>query len=1193
MADAALPQPELATPQDDSARTVLPEASTDNALTPLPVDPSVDRVLLGPIPGMEDPSPTMITAAKALVPGYMLVSELGRGGMGVVYRAVQLGLNRTVALKMVLAGAYADATQRTRFRGEAEAIAQLQHPGIVQIYEIGEFEGIPFYSLELVEGGNLAQKLQGKPFPPREAAQLVATLAQAVHAAHQKGIIHRDLKPANILLTSDGQPKITDFGLAKSLEMPTPHTADGAIVGTPCYMAPEQATGRIDQVGPATDVYSLGVILYEMLAGKPPFQGASMLDTLEQVRHQEPRVLHQLQKSVPRDLETICLKCLEKDPQRRYATAAGLAEDLQRYLTDQPILARKTPLLERSRKWGRRHPTATATLTLTGFLLLAVGLLAWWIYATYYQLTVQYHSTIVRRWGTWEGTSPLTMEDVKHRSYSFKLTVRGGRVEWCDIVDGRGRVSAAHPLRILLDGLDGPTTGWRIARIEFRRNDQGRVVEERLYDRSGHLVWIFHYTTDSMGHFTDAHGLPRARAGSGASYVEFRRNEQGFEEEIFFLDAKGERKPAADGSFGVRMEISPKGLRLSQTCLGKDGQPMRHRSGFTIITNEYDDRGLPIAMAYWDKERQPVRYRGTYHRVVYERDEWGNEIGQSYFDPEGKPMLHPLGFARMRKEYDPMGHNDRIEYLDLQGKLVMTKEGHAKVIRDYDERGDCVFELSYDAKGEPVINERGYHRKVMRYDPGGYPVEESYEGLNHLPVLNKFGYARRLLTPGPQEYVLDGQYFDLQDRPLAVETRIATMFVGSMAEQLGMKVGDVILAYAGVELRNRYHLEAQRHSESPFGPPQPMRLRRGNQVWQIQVPPGLLGLTLEDYALPAPAPTSTPQAPKGPLPMYEDFLQAVLAHPEEDVPRLIYADWLEEQGDAERAEYIRIQCELPHLPYDSLRRVSLVRRVIELERAHQQDWLQQLLPASVLPLPEYGFRGGFLEFVQIDVRHFLLHGETLVERTPLRHVVFTGVRNEGAALAHSPALERLERIDIRAERLEVADLAALVRSPHLQNLRALTLHQNGLRAEHLQALVASPTLLGLKRLDLSFNPLGSRGATVLAGTELLYRLEELHLFGCELRDQGIAALAAFPLPQLHILDLGRNGISPEGASTLADVTHWPRLEEIHLDENQINTRGARHLLNAQGLANVTRFYLVRNPIRSTALRQENGERVIL
>jgi tetratricopeptide (TPR) repeat protein/predicted Ser/Thr protein kinase len=296
--------------------------------------------------------------AAPQVPGYEVLGELGRGGMGVVYQARQAHPARLVALKVILAGAYADAERRARFLAEADAIARLRHPHIVQVYEVGQHGGVPFLALEFVGGGTLAQRLAGGPLPPRQAAELLEALARAVEHAHQHGVVHRDLKPSNVLLTEEGQPKVTDFGLAKQ---PGPAlTATGAVLGTPSYMAPEQAEGGA--VGPAADVYALGAVLYEVLTGRPPFRAASALETLGQVRSQEPVAPGELQPATPRDLETVCLKCLEKEPARRYPSAGELADDLRRFLDGKPVRARPVGRVERLWRWCRRNPAVAGLL---------------------------------------------------------------------------------------------------------------------------------------------------------------------------------------------------------------------------------------------------------------------------------------------------------------------------------------------------------------------------------------------------------------------------------------------------------------------------------------------------------------------------------------------------------------------------------------------------------------------------------------------------------------------------------------------------------------------------------------------------------------------------------------------------------------------------------------------------------------
>ncbi len=311
------------------------------------------------------------------VPGYQLLGELGRGGMGVVYKARQTKLNRLVALKMVLAGAHASSDQLARFLIEAQAVAHLKHPNIVQIFEVNDHHGLPYFSLEFVDGGSLQGTIGGKPQPVRFAAKIVHTLTAAIADAHAEGIIHRDLKPANVLMSKKGEPKITDFGLAKRLEGDSQQTRDGAIMGTPSYMAPEQAWGKTQEIGPSADQHALGAILYEMLTGRPPYQGATALETLELVRHQEPVPPSRLQPKVPKDLETICLKALEKEPAKRYDDCYKMAEDLQRYLADQPILARPVSRLERTARWCKRNKKGAAAIgAVAASLLLAMGVLA-------------------------------------------------------------------------------------------------------------------------------------------------------------------------------------------------------------------------------------------------------------------------------------------------------------------------------------------------------------------------------------------------------------------------------------------------------------------------------------------------------------------------------------------------------------------------------------------------------------------------------------------------------------------------------------------------------------------------------------------------------------------------------------------------------------------------------------------------
>jgi eukaryotic-like serine/threonine-protein kinase len=332
---------------------------------------------LFPEPGtpsaVETHTPEPPIAGLPQIPGYEVEAVLGQGGMGVVYKARHLRLNRVVALKMLLAGAYAGRHELVRFQREAETLASLRHPNIVQVYDVADHAGRPYFTMEYIEGGNLARKLAGTPLPARRAAELTAILAEAVEAAHQSGVIHRDLKPGNVLLTADGSLKITDFGLARRVESGPEFTLSGARLGTLSYMAPEQALGKSSAMGPPADLYALGAILYELLTGRPPFRAETATETERQVIAEDPALPTRLNAKVPRDLETICLKCLHKSPARRYANAQDLADDLRRFLDGKSIRGRRVGVFERAVKWARKRPAAVllvvALLILSGAAL--------------------------------------------------------------------------------------------------------------------------------------------------------------------------------------------------------------------------------------------------------------------------------------------------------------------------------------------------------------------------------------------------------------------------------------------------------------------------------------------------------------------------------------------------------------------------------------------------------------------------------------------------------------------------------------------------------------------------------------------------------------------------------------------------------------------------------------------------------
>jgi serine/threonine protein kinase len=398
------------------------------------------------------------------IPGYEIIEELGRGGMGVVYKARQLNGNRLVALKLIRDGALAGSHERTRFRIEAETAARMRHPNIIPIYEVGNHQDRPYFAMQLVDGGSLDQHLAGRPQPTQQAADLIRTLALAIQHAHEQKVVHRDLKPANILLRkktergpispigpigpiSDFEPLLTDFGLAKRLDSDsTALTQEGAVLGTASYMAPEQAAGRNREIGQATDVYALGAILYEMLTGRPPFEAETWNQMLEQVLHHDPAPPTRLHGAVPRDLETVCLRCLEKEPARRYRSAAELADDLGRFLQGEPVAAVPIDATERlARQAARdgyqlvgevgRGPRSTVYRALHGPLQQPVALKVFPVGmctreeweerlrrdAGVWSCLAHPHLIPVQRAGWWDGAAYLAMEYVPHGSLAARL----------------------------------------------------------------------------------------------------------------------------------------------------------------------------------------------------------------------------------------------------------------------------------------------------------------------------------------------------------------------------------------------------------------------------------------------------------------------------------------------------------------------------------------------------------------------------------------------------------------------------------------------------------------------------------------------------------------------------------------------------------------------------------------------------
>src|SRR5438094_5694138 len=353
---------------DDSSAVALAKAD----------DPGHTNKLVGDaVPTPHDKKTVRADELLGELGDYELVEEIGLGGQGVVFRARQKSLNRTVALKVISLGQWASKAHLKRFRLEAEAAARLEHPGIVQIHEVGERDGSCYFSMKFIEGGQLDEVARREPIPIRRAVELMANVARTVHYAHEHGILHRDIKPGNILLDAKGEPHLTDFGLARLLETESSVTQTLDVLGTPSYMAPEQAVGNNAAVSSATDVYGLGAVLYQLLTGQPPFAGGTTYETIKLLLDTEPRQPRLLNPKIDRDLNTICLKCLEKDPKRRYPSALALAEDLERWLKHEPIQARRTGIFARGKKWVRRNPSIAVMAAMLLVLAVPLGVMIW------------------------------------------------------------------------------------------------------------------------------------------------------------------------------------------------------------------------------------------------------------------------------------------------------------------------------------------------------------------------------------------------------------------------------------------------------------------------------------------------------------------------------------------------------------------------------------------------------------------------------------------------------------------------------------------------------------------------------------------------------------------------------------------------------------------------------------------------
>jgi hypothetical protein len=703
---------------------------------------------------------------------YLVEARVGAGGMGTVYRALRQGdYAQRVALKVIRPGLDGGEVLR-RFRTERQVLAELAHPHIARLLDGGTTDdGRPYLVMEFIDGEPLDRYCDHQ-LGTAERVRLLLAVCAAVQYAHGRGVLHRDLKPGNVLVMADGTPKVTDFGLAKRLASDPAEaspTQTGAVLGTPSYMAPEQAAGKRAEVGAAADVYALGAILYELLTGRPPFRAETPLDTLLQVLEAEPLPPGRLRPGVPRDLETICLKCLQKDPARRYPTVAALADDLRRFLAGEPIQARRARAWERAAKWARRRPAAAALLAVAILLPLGAAALALWDWDAHRRVKVEFYANLVKRRGAPEGIDRLTEDLARHRWATYKVYRRGGRVERVETVNGLGALTPGFGPRAALADAAPRNPGMDTrgeSRWEYARNEQGEVTEEVARDRAGGPVWVFHYTTRTTGQFTDDKGFPLPRAGSGAAYVEFTRSEDGLDTEVRYLDRNGRRKPDRDGVAGKRWEYDTRGRVVAETCLGLRGQPVRNRDGYSRLQRAYDDRGNVTEEAYFGPDGRPTLTTGGHARLAFDHDPYGNAVRTRAFDGGGNPAPVVDGVAEVRSVYDDHGNCLEWTFFGPDGKPALSRSGIAGKRNEYDARGDQVAWTNVGPDGRPALdNGLGIARCALAYDDHGNMVEYAYFGPDGKPAASRYGHARSTLAYDERGHRTERAFWDADGKP--------------------------------------------------------------------------------------------------------------------------------------------------------------------------------------------------------------------------------------------------------------------------------------------------------------------------------------------------------------------------------------------------------------------------------------------
>lgn len=792
---------------------------------------------------------------------FQLLTKLGQGGMGVVYRAWQPSLRRQVALK-VLAGMGPKA--EARFNREIQALGRVDHPHVVKVFTSGSDGDLWFYAMELVEGvplSTISERLEARrasaatvdlktwhdavstacaesrlsetplsdpqtvPRPvvpnaavpnlahegaalapaslgagrdyPRQIAQLILQVAQGAHALHEAGVVHRDIKPGNIMVAANGTHAVlVDLGVAQLADdLDGKLTRTRQVVGTLRYASPQQVLA-VDKLDRRTDIYSLGVTLWELLT-LHPFLGATdeMPEPalMEKIQHDEPARVRSFHPQIPRDLEAIVQKCLEKDPRRRYQTADALAGDLERFLSGEAVVARPVGFVRRTFRRAKRRPAQTAAIALAivSLPLLLCGYRYW---DAHFRTKVEYFANFTKEFGAPRGIGRLSEGESHHRFVTWKLARRGRQVESLEAVNGRGWPSVEHGVTAFIHRLNETK---RECRYVYKRNADGQLEEEIALDRAGEVVWLFHFSTQTTGYYADKRGIPRARGGTGAAFLEFVFTETGLARETHYLDKDGNPQANADNVFGFTSQFDERGLeverqfldsarnpaldsegiagfRLKYDALGNrtgavalagDGGPTFHKDGFAKWVRKYDRHGNVIEEAYLGADDRPVVVASGYAKWRGEYDEQGDRVAEDYLGADDKPVLQKNGYARATAWFDERGNQIEGAYFGVDGKPALHTEGFAKWIARYNEHDDPIEKTYFGVDGNPAAIKLGYAKWTSRYDEHGNHIEAAYFGIDGQPTTGKDGFARWTAQFDARGNRIEEAYFGVDGRP--------------------------------------------------------------------------------------------------------------------------------------------------------------------------------------------------------------------------------------------------------------------------------------------------------------------------------------------------------------------------------------------------------------------------------------------